>query len=58
MLFGAGALLLGGAITAVSFSATSANGKFVVMTGILAVGVFEVLRGTYWMVKASKLKPA
>lgn len=58
LLIGGGALLLGGAITAVSFSATSANGKFMVMTGLLAVGVFEILRGVYWMVKASKLKPA
>ncbi len=52
LLIGGGALLLGVVVTAVSFATAAPGGTFLVMTGLLGVGVFKIIRGIYGMAKA------
>jgi hypothetical protein len=54
LLIGGGSLGLGLAITAWSFGAAEPGGEFVITVGLIVVGVVEVLRGAYWMVKAGR----
>jgi hypothetical protein len=53
LLVGAGSFILGVVLTCLSFMFASSNGKFMVTTGLLLVGLFEIGRGIYFANKAS-----
>jgi hypothetical protein len=55
LLIGGGSFLLGVVITCLSFMFPSSNGKFVMMTGLIFVGLLEIGRGIYFANKASQL---
>jgi hypothetical protein len=58
LLIGGGSFLLGVILTCLSFMFASSNGKFLVMTGFLFVGLFEIGRGIYFANKASQFRRA
>ena len=49
LLIGVGFLVAGGVITAVTYSAASGGGTYVVTTGLFLVGAINVLRGLFRM---------
>jgi hypothetical protein len=56
LLIGGGSMLLGLVITVWSFIAAGPGGTFVVTTGLLVVGLIEVIRGIYFKSKAGERK--
>jgi len=54
LLIGTGSFVLGVIVTCGSFFLAAPNGKFVVMGGLLGVGLFEIVRGIYFAIKASE----
>lgn len=56
LLIGGGSMLLGIVITAWSFLAAAPGGTFTVTTGLLGVGLVEIIRGIYFKSKASESK--
>jgi hypothetical protein len=55
LLIGGGSVVLGLIVTAASFIFAAPDGKFYVMTGLLGVGLVEIIRGIYFSIKASRL---
>ena len=41
-------------ITVIAFTSASPDGRFVVMTGLIFVGLFEIIRGIYYLGQAAK----
>lgn len=56
LLFGLGMLLLGGVITASTYSAANAGGTYVVTTGLFAVGGINIARGLWLQMKINSLR--
>jgi hypothetical protein len=54
LLIGGGSFLLGAIVTCASFLFAAPDGKFLVATGLLVVGVVEIARGTYYAIRASQ----
>jgi len=54
LLIGGGSFLLGVIITCASILFTAPDGKFLVTTGLLVVGVIEIARGIYYAIRASQ----
>ena len=54
LLIGGGSFLLGMIITCASFFIAAPDEKFYVMTGLLLVGLVEIIRGIYYAIKSNQ----
>jgi len=55
LIIGSVAFLLGIGITVWTFVSAPPGGTYYVMTGLIVVGIFEIIRGIYWMAKAGEV---